>query len=162
MGFKAPLLFSAFIFPFIFPFRLRDLADEGIHPVCTVLLHLRRHMAVDIRGERCGVVPQVTLYGLDIVSSPQGSHRVTVSQIMKPCSRHANVAGNPLEVVVDCTGRQMFPYRIAEHIALIMPQFSHQPPHLLLLRFLLAKQINHEMADFQGTAFSVLGGDQAV
>ena len=31
LGFKAPLLFLAFVFPFCFPFRLRDLADEGIH-----------------------------------------------------------------------------------------------------------------------------------
>ena len=68
LGFKAPLLFSAFIFPFCFPFRLRDRADVSIHPVCTGLLHLRRHMAVDIQGKGCGVVAQVALDGLDVIS----------------------------------------------------------------------------------------------
>ena len=77
--FKAPLLFSAFVFPYCFPFRLsRHRSDVGIHPVCAGLLHLSRHMAIDIQGEGCGVVPQVALYGLDIVPSSQGSHRIAV------------------------------------------------------------------------------------
>lgn len=68
LGFKAPSLFSALIFPFCFPFRLRDRADVGIHPVRAGLLHLRRHMAVDIQGKGCGVVAQVALDGLDVIS----------------------------------------------------------------------------------------------
>ena len=102
LGFKAPLLFLALIFPFCFPFRLGDRADVGIHPVCAGLLHLRCHMAVYIQGKGCGVMSQVALYGLDIVPSLQGSHRIAVAQVMQPCSRYADVTGNPLKVVVDC------------------------------------------------------------
>ena len=67
--FKAPLLFSAFVFPYCFPFRLsRHRSDVGIHPIRAVLLHLCRHMAVDIQGKGCGVVAQVALDGLDVIS----------------------------------------------------------------------------------------------
>ena len=48
LGFKAPFLYSAIVFLFVFPFHFRNVLDVSIHPVCAGLLHLRRHMAVDI------------------------------------------------------------------------------------------------------------------
>jgi hypothetical protein len=46
--FNAPLLLFASVFPFVFPFRLGDRTDVGIHPVCAGLLHLLYHVAIDI------------------------------------------------------------------------------------------------------------------
>ena len=67
-GFKAPILFSALVFPFIFPFCLKDLADVIIHPISAGLLHLLCYMAVDVQSKGCSMMAQVALDGLNIIS----------------------------------------------------------------------------------------------
>lgn len=46
-----------------------------------------------------------------------------------------------LKFMVHGTGRQVPAHGVAKHIALVMPQFSHQSLHLLLLLLLLAENM---------------------
>ena len=78
LGFKAPFLYSAIVFLFVFPFHFRNVLDVSIHPVCAGLLNLYRHVAVGIQGKGYIVMAQVVLDSLDIVSSLQGRHRIAV------------------------------------------------------------------------------------
>ena len=53
---------------------LLDFVDVLLHPVGACPLHRVSDMPVDIQSERCRGVAQVALYGLDIISRPDGSN----------------------------------------------------------------------------------------
>ena len=77
------------VFPCFFPLLGRDIPDELFHAVCAGLSHLLCHMPVNVqrKGRRC--VPKVSLNRLDVISSAQGRHSITVPQIVKAGIRAA-------------------------------------------------------------------------
>lgn len=85
-GFKTFLADINFPTPIHTPKRILQgghLMDEFLHAVRAFLAHPVGHMAVDVKGKRCGGVAEIFLNGLDIVAVFQGDDRVGVSQIME-------------------------------------------------------------------------------
>ena len=52
---------------------------ETVHTVSTFMLHLLRNVRVCVERKRCGVVPEVFLNGLDVVTRAKGCDRVAVA-----------------------------------------------------------------------------------
>lgn len=89
-------------FPFFFPLQARNVLDEGLHPVCAGSLHLLRDMPIYVQSKRCGVMSQISLDGLDIVTCPNSGNRIAVSKVMKSGIRQANRSVDPLELMIHC------------------------------------------------------------
>ena len=45
--------------------------DECLHPVCRLLAHFLRHMAVNVEGKARGSMSEVALNGLDVITALQ-------------------------------------------------------------------------------------------
>ncbi len=80
-------------FSLCFPFKISltgEAFDELLHAVSAVPLHLIGHMAVDIQGENGRSVPQVFLYGFNVVTPLDGGHGITVPEIVETGGRETN------------------------------------------------------------------------
>ena len=97
------ILKADFCFPLRFPLSAYGL-DKGLHPVCTVFLHLFGHMTVHIKGKSGSCVTQILLDSLHIVTGFEGNNGIRVAQIVKSHGRHPQFTDHQFEGPVQCLG----------------------------------------------------------
>ena len=135
--------------------------DKALHTVGALLLHLIRHVSVDVQRERCRGVAEIALYGFDIVSGLQCCYSVGVPHVMETNVRCANLGDNLLEMVVDRIGVQVAAKLIGkDQVHRILEAFAmfKLPGHLLLLG---AVQDIHDLpGGLQLSGLPVLGRDE--
>ena len=94
-------------FPFIFPLQPGNSPDELLHALGTGSLHLICHMAVHIQRKGGGVMPQIFLHCLDVISTLKGGHCIGM-----PICYNKDKSGNPLKIKENRT----CPYSFSNHI----------------------------------------------
>ena len=61
-----------------------QLIVKQLHSIGTILLHFLGHMPVYIQGKLSRRMPQIRLYGFDIVTGIQGRNCKAMAQVMEP------------------------------------------------------------------------------
>lgn len=150
------------VFPCFFPLLGRDIPDELFHAVCAGLSHLLCHMPVNVqrKGRRC--VPKVSLNRLDVISSAQGRHSITVPQIVKAGIRQANRACHALETMIHRMRREVVSDLIGKYKVPLFPSRSHCKAFQLLTDPVVLQQFRNRRRERNSASFSVFSSDQAI
>lgn len=108
--------------------------DQRIHPRCAVSLHLVADVGIGFQRERRGVVTEVGLHRLDVVSVFQRDRRKRVAQGMKGIIAHAAVQQNALEVLVHGAPIKRLSEIIRKHqMEAVVPKYARCQLLLILL-----------------------------
>jgi hypothetical protein len=87
-----------------FPFTDRKCFYALFHPVGAGLLHLLCDVPIHIQRKAGGAVAQISLDGLDIIPSPEGSDCKAVPEIVQTCVRQTDGGPDLFAVVVKGAG----------------------------------------------------------
>ena len=71
-----------------------------LHPLCAVLLHLFRHMAIHIQCESSCGMAEIFLHGFNVVAAFDTGNCVCVAQVVKTGGWRTDLLYDPLEAVV--------------------------------------------------------------
>ena len=79
---------------------IRNRLDKLLHPLSAVLLHLFRHMSVNIQRESRSGMAEIFLHGFNVVTAFDTGNCVCMAQVVKTGGWRTDFLYDPLEAVV--------------------------------------------------------------
>ena len=147
-------------FPLLFPLSAANGPDERLHPRCAGALHLRRHMSVDVEGERRRRMAEIALHGLDVVAGLNRRDSVTVPQIVQPCVGQADRCDDLFIIVINRVRRDMFSNLVAKDQPGILPKRSCPKSFFRLPLSMLSEHLDDCRGDHNRPPLPILRGYQ--
>ena len=78
----------------------RNRLDKLLHPLCAILLHLLRNMAVNIQCESSSGMAEIFLHGFNVVAAFDTGNCICVAQVVKAGGWRTDFLYDSLEAVI--------------------------------------------------------------